>query len=43
MYYTERLQWIRDCKNITQRTILLYITPYPQGRINPIRQGKEKT
>ena len=21
MYYTERLQWIRDCKNITQKEI----------------------
>ena len=21
MYYTERLQWIRDCKNITQKQL----------------------
>ncbi len=21
MYYTERLQWVRDCKNITQKEI----------------------
>ncbi len=21
MYYTQRLQWIRDCKNITQKQI----------------------
>ena len=21
MYYTERLQWIRDCKNITQKEL----------------------
>jgi len=21
MYYTERLQWIRDCKNITQKEV----------------------
>ena len=21
MYYTERLQWIRDCKNITQKKL----------------------
>lgn len=25
MYYTERLQWIRDCRNITQREIALYL------------------
>lgn len=23
MYYTERLQWVRDCKNITQREVAL--------------------
>ncbi len=21
MYYTERLQWVRDCKNVTQKEI----------------------
>ena len=25
MYYTERLQWIRDCKNITQKEIAEYL------------------
>ena len=25
MYYTERLQWIRDCKNITQREVAAYL------------------
>lgn len=25
MYYTERIQWIRDCKNITQKEIADYL------------------
>ena len=25
MYYTERLQWIRDCKNITQKELAEYL------------------
>lgn len=25
MYYTERLQWIRDCKNITQKEVAEYL------------------
>ena len=25
MYYTERLQWIRDCKNISQKEIAEYL------------------
>ena len=25
MYYTERLKWIRDCKNITQKEIADYL------------------
>ena len=25
MYYTERLQWIRNCKNITQKEIAEYL------------------
>ena len=25
MYYTERLQWIRDCKNITQKELTEYL------------------
>ncbi|MDE6284367.1 MAG: helix-turn-helix domain-containing protein [Bacilli bacterium] len=25
MYYTERLQWIRDCKNITQKEVADYL------------------
>lgn len=25
MYYTEKLQWIRDCKNITQKELAEYL------------------
>ena len=25
MFYTERLQWIRDCKNITQKELAEYL------------------
>ena len=25
MYYTERLQWIRECKNITQKELAEYL------------------
>ena len=25
MYYTERLQWIRNCKNITQKELAEYL------------------
>lgn len=25
MYYTEKLKWIRDCKNITQKEIANYL------------------
>ncbi len=25
MYYTEKLQWIRNCKNITQKEIASYL------------------
>ncbi len=25
MYYTERLQWVRDCKNVTQKEIAEYL------------------
>ena len=25
MYYTERLQWVRDCKNVTQKEIADYL------------------
>ena len=25
MYYTERLQWLRDCKNITQKEVAAYL------------------
>ena len=25
MYYTKRLQWIRDCKNITQKELAEYL------------------
>ena len=25
MYYTERLQWVRDCKNITQKELAEYL------------------
>ena len=25
MYYTERLKWIRDCRNITQKEIANYL------------------
>ncbi len=25
MYYTERIKWVRDCKNITQKEIADYL------------------
>ena len=25
MYYTERLQWVRDCKNVTQKELAAYL------------------
>ena len=25
MYYTERLQWVRDCKNVTQKEVAEYL------------------
>ena len=25
MYYTERLKWVRDCKNITQKQVAEYL------------------
>lgn len=25
MYYTERLQWVRDCKNITQKELAKFL------------------
>lgn len=25
MYYTERLQWVRDCRNVTQKEIADYL------------------
>lgn len=25
MYYTERIKWIRDCKNITQKEVAEYL------------------
>lgn len=25
MYYTDRLQWIRDCKNVTQKELAAYL------------------
>lgn len=25
MYYTERLQWVRDCKNVTQKELSTFL------------------
>ena len=25
MYYTERLQWVRDCRNVTQKEVAEYL------------------
>ena len=30
MYYTERLQWLRDCNNVTQRETAAYLGIKPQ-------------
>ena len=38
MYYTERLQWIRDCKNITQKELAGHLgIKQQQYRIRKIR------
>lgn len=39
MYYTERLQWIRDCKNITQKELAGHL----RNKATTISYKKNKT
>ena len=39
MYYTQRLKWVRDCKNVTQKEIADYLLGLTDG-MNPCPKEK---